>query len=304
MSVLIDPEISVKRNLLKLIQSTNPDFNFATINHFVVKDGGVLNPTETVTVGGKSVVLDTWVKIQGVTIWGVEGEHTFKYKRCDISVLKDYGALFGCWDYDATIWKTLATRTSSPAIEVYSIAGLNTVINNTANFPWMTGSRLPITAAKVLNKYFINTPPIKISGVDAVIGNFMNFAWNVKASPNSAADGYLSGGANNSVILDTVSRQIYADKPTKYLASYLNLHPDGLLDERCLAYAAITDMPPILAVKIGEDDTWFKNGAETSKFLYKSTLVVYTNYTDGSVRGYGSNLDTLVTQASLDALRQ
>lgn len=303
MSVLIDPEISVKRNLLKLIQSTNPDFNFATINHFVVKDGGVLNPTETVTVGGKSVVLDTWVKIQGVTIWGVEGEHTFKYKRCDISVLKDYEALFGCWDYDATIWNTLATGTSSPAKVENSIAGLNTMINNTANFPWMTGSRLPITAAKVLNKYFINTPPIKISGANAVIGNFMNFAWNVKASPNSDADGYLSAG--NHVTLDTVSRQIYADKPTKYLTSYLNLHPVGLLDERCLAYAAVTDKPPILAVKIGEDDTWFKNGAETSKFLYKSTLVVYTNYTDGSARSWSTgNLVTLVTQASLDALRQ
>lgn len=302
MSVLIDPEISVKRNLLKLIQSTNPDFNFATINHFVVKEGGVLTPTETVTVGGKSVVLDTWVKIQGVTIWGVEGEHVFKYKRCDITPLKDYGTLFSCWDYDAEIYEALSPTPNAPALSGSGDAGVYTIMANPIYFTWMTGTRIPITATKVLNKHFINAPKITLDGTEALIGNFIKSSLHTRVSSEAGIEGLLT--ASTYVALDGVSRKIYCDKPTKYLASYLNLHPVALLDERFLCYSNTDNKSGALAIKIGEDDNWFKDGIETSKFLYKTTLIVYTNYLDGTGRGFGGSLASVVTQASLDALRK
>ena len=309
MSVLIDPNISIKRNLLKLIQSTNPNFNFATINHFVVIDGGVLTPTETVTIDGKSIELDTWVKIQGVTIWGVEGEHTFKYKRADLSVLKNYSGIFACWDYNAALWNTfltdLATLVSGKTVS--TDLGLDNLIRTSSAFDWMGANRNPITINKVLDKYFLHNPESKINSSPAIIGTFYRSAWNLKVSLTAAADALTkSAGTGGGIVIDNVSYYFYADKPTKYLASFLNIHPNALLDERPIAFSTAINIAnkrvACLAVKIGEDDVWFRDSVETTKFLYKSTLMVYSNYSDGPDIGMG--FTSKVTQASIDALRQ
>lgn len=309
MSVLIDPNISIKRNLLKLIQSTNPNFNFATINHFVVIDGGVLTPTETVTIDGKSIELDTWVKIQGVTIWGVEGEHTFKYKRADLSVLKNYSGIFACWDYDAALWDTFLTGLTSlvPGKTVSTDAGLDNLIRTSSAFDWMGANRNPITINKVLDKYFLNNPENRINGSPAIIGTFFKSAWNLKSSPLEIFDALTKGtGSYGITSIDDVNYYFYADKPTKYLASFLNIHPDALLNERPIAFSTASGNSNLwlacLAVKIGEDDVWFRDSVETTKFLYKSTLMVYSNYSDGA--DASSGFTSKVTQATINALRK
>lgn len=309
MSVLIDPKISIKRNLLKLIQSTNPNFNFATVSHFVIVGGGVLTPTETVTIDGKSIELDTWVKIQGVTIWGVEGEHTFKYKRADLSVLKNYSEIFACWDYDAALWDTFLTDlvTLVSGKIVSTDTGLDNLIRTSSAFDWMGANRNPITINKVLDKYYLHNTENKIGGSPAIIGTFYKTAWNLKPSLLPSVDVLNQGtGAGGVVLIDTVNYYFYSDKPTKYLASFLNIHPAALLDERPLAYSTSSTnsnlRPACLAVKIGEDDVWFRNSVETTKFLYKSTLMVYSNYSDGPANA--SVFNSKVTQTTIDALRQ
>ena len=310
MSVLIDPSLDVKHNLLKLIQSTNPNFNFATINHFVIVAGGVLASEETVLIGGESITLDTWIQIRGVTIWGVEGEYTFKYKRCGLSVLKSYPELFACWDFDATIFNTFGTVGGVGAgLMVSSSGNMDTEIRKTGGpYDWMTGSRNPITVTQLLVKNYLSPSKLKLPVAEP------DKTKTVTISGNSDILKPRDVSSNNSQPLVKSAKATYDgveyfaafDYTKEIVANYLNLHPLALLDERrlCTLMGPLSDSQRVRCqlLKFGEADDWFINSVPSVKFLYKGQYMCYVNLNGGEV-ALSSSFKTILTQAMIDNSR-